>query len=270
MNSETDKRGIRRVVQLGAPVKLEPSLAGMPESPMEQQTRQVFMLAQQEAGRILQEAHQQAQHQLQQAQAQAEALVTQSQHQAAALRQEAEQQVVHWQEEARQAGHQQGYTEGWEQARQEAAALLQAAAQMSEAALTSKHDVFQHFGPQAVALMREVVAHLLGQAFAQQQDRVLALAFTQAVEQLHWSGEFTLLAHPTVLAALKQGGVLAETATQLGHKLKLQADPLLEPDEVLLLGEEGLVELFHPGQQAQRLTATLPVVLPENVIAATD
>jgi flagellar biosynthesis/type III secretory pathway protein FliH len=231
-----------RIVSLGQPVKLEPSLKDMPPSSAELAAQQTLKGAQTLADSIEQDAHARAADIV----AAAQEIEMVAQAKAQALLAEVEAQMADQLESARAEGYEAGHAAGMAQALADCNDQLQTAALIANAAYEQQRRVLQHLSPQAIALMQAALAKVLGQQWAQNAEELVALAYDQAVEALHLSGRMTLVIHPSHLARLKTSNRLpleGDASLAGTTRLRLMGDSLLGPDELFLTSEEGQFDL---------------------------
>jgi flagellar biosynthesis/type III secretory pathway protein FliH len=228
-NNQPSVRRPHKLVHLGAPVQLNPSLLGMPASDEERRAQQAFREAQAEAERYLSDTRQQADALLAEAQAQAQALLAEGDAQAQALLAEVEATVAQHTEAGYQAGYQAGDTQARIDCAQALATELATANTLAQAALTFKYQVLQQLSADCVTLMQGVLAHVLGEAWAHQQANVLTLALHQRLDTEADLARLQLVVHPSHVKHLQGQGLVAKLP------LQLLGDALVAPTEALVV-----------------------------------
>lgn len=252
-----------KLVHLGAPVQLNPSLLGMPGPEADRLAQQAFKEAQAQAEFLVDDAKAQAQNLLAEAQAQAEALLSHARQQADDLLAGVEAEVT----AKTQAGYDQGYADGHQQGTDDCAAQLAdqlATAQLlAQQALTFSYHVQQQLSDSCVELMQALLTSLLGEAWAADKASLLTLALNQALDTQHAEGQVQLVVHPSHLAHLQAHGLACKAP------LKLVADPLLAPADALVVidndpnGKASTFALFSPTLLNQALATTQIVTNPK-------
>ncbi len=252
-----------KLVHLGAPVQLNPSLMGMPGPESERLAQQAFREAQAQAEFLVSDAQQQANDVLAEAQTQAEALLAQARQQADDLLAGVDAEVT----TKTQAGYDQGYTDGHQQGTADCAAQLAeqlATAQLlAQQALTFSYHVQQQLSSSCVELMQALLTSLLGEAWAADKASLLTLALNQALDAQHEEGQVQLVVHPSHLAHLQAHGLTCQAP------LKLVGDPLLAPTDALVVvdndpnGKAATVTLFSPALLNATLATTQIVTKPK-------
>lgn len=240
MSSNTPHRP-GRLVSLGQPVKLEPSLKDMPPTAAELSAQQTLAMAQDLSDQLQKDASDKARELVRQAHLQAEQIELKVQAQGNEKLAQLETEL----EEQRELARQSGYEAGVEQALQDCQALIDSATQIANGAYEQQRKVLQHLSRQAVVLMQAALGKVLGEQWAINMEDMVALAYDQAVESLHLSGRMTLVVHPVHLQRLRDSEVLPLDGDALSGttRLRLTGDPMLAENELFLTSEEGQYDL---------------------------
>lgn len=218
------------------------------ESSLEKLAKQRMLEAEGRAEHLVDQASQEATRLLAEARAQVEAMLRQAQGEVDDIRKNAY-------EEGFQAGFEQGTREATEQVVQEAVMMIQSAEALVEGACKAEHLVLKNFEKQALRLVEHICRRILARELQESPDSLLRM-LDQAVESLNLTGRVRVVMSAQALQTLQDYARENAEALQNLKRLDLAGDPLLEPDQVFVIGEEGSFDLT-PDSQLEQLMAPL-------------
>jgi flagellar assembly protein FliH len=205
-----------------------------------------------EAKSLIIRARGEAQKILEQANAQAKALLDQAQSEVDTIRDTAH-------EEGFKTGYTEGYTDATAQVSQETQELLAGAQTLVEGAYLAEKRVMKHFEARTLELIRHIVRQIINREMADSPATMMGMV-ERATASLYLSGKVQLVVSAQVIHDLRQ--FAADSAQSLGNALdgmsrfEFIADPLLERNQIYIIGQDSCFDL-SPDTQLEHMLSTI-------------
>ena len=214
---------------------------------VETQAKSFLTRSQDEAAKILERAN-----------AQAREMISQARVEEEGIREKAY-------EEGFKTGFEEGYSDATAQVTEETQALLKGAQTLVDGAYLAEQRVLQHFEGHTLELIRHLVRQILHRELTDSPETTMHM-IRRALERLYMTGKVQVVVSAQIIHDLRSYNAATEGSLAEMHRFEFVADPILEPDQIYIIGQDGCFDLSPETQLEQYLSAIKPqLVLPRTV-----
>ncbi len=214
---------------------------------VEAQAKSFLTRSQDEAAKILERAN-----------AQAKEMITQARAEEEGIREKAY-------EEGFKTGFEEGYSDATNQVTEETQSLLKGAQVLVDGAYLAEQRVMQHFEKDTLGLIRHLVKQILHRELSDSPETTLHM-IRRAVERLYITGKVQVVVNAQVIQDLRSYNAATEQSVSDMHRFEFMTDPILDAQQIYIIGQDSCFDLSPDTQLEQYLSAIEPQLqLPRNI-----